>query len=122
MRTLALIIPIALLVAYSQLIVKWRTSEVNLTSSEHENILEKLMAYLSDPLIASGYIAALAGSFLWLFVISKISLSVGFPIYIGLTFLLVILGSWLILNETITTTKLIAVMMIFAGITIGLIK
>jgi multidrug transporter EmrE-like cation transporter len=122
MRLLVLIIPIALLVAYSQLIVKWRTSLVNITAPGNENIFEKLIAYLSDPFIATGYIAALVGSFMWLFVISKISLSIGFPIYIGVTFLLVILGSWLILHETITVTKLIAVLMIFAGITLGVIK
>lgn len=122
MRLLVLIIPIALLVAYSQLIVKWRTSVVNLTVPVNESIIEKLLAYLSDPFIASGYIAALAGSFLWLFVISKISLSIGFPIYIGVTFLLVILGSWLILHEAITVAKLMAVLMIFAGITLGVVK
>lgn len=122
MKLIVLVIPIALLVAYSQLIVKWRTSAVSLTTSESQSVIEKLITYLLDPYIVSGYIAALAGSFLWLFVISKISLSIGFPIYIGITFLLVILGSWLILHEPITLTKLIAVMMIFAGITLGAMK
>lgn len=122
MKLLVLVIPIALLVAYSQLIVKWRTSVVSQSTFENFSVLQKLFAYLFDPYIVSGYIAALAGSFLWLFVISKISLSIGFPIYIGITFLLVILGSWLILHEPITQTKLIAVMMIFAGITLGAMK
>lgn len=122
MKLLVLVIPIALLVAYSQLIVKWRTSAVSLPTSDSQSVVEKLFTYLLDPYIVSGYIAALAGSFLWLFVISKISLSIGFPIYIGITFLLVILGSWLILHEPITLTKLIAVMMIFAGVTLGAMK
>lgn len=122
MKLLALVIPIALLVAYSQLIVKWRASVVNITAPENQSIIEKLTAYLLDPYIVSGYIAALLGSFLWLFVISKISLSIGFPIYIGITFLLVILGSWLILHEPMTLIKLMAVLMIFAGVSLGAIK
>lgn len=122
MRLLAFILPIALLVAYSQLIVKWRTSVVKLGVPENQAVLDKLIAYLLDPYIFSGYIAALLGSFLWLFVISKISLSIGFPIYIGITFLLVMLGSWLVLHEAITPIKLIAVCMIFAGITLGAAK
>lgn len=122
MRLIAFILPIALLVAYSQLIVKWRTSVVKLGVPENQAVLDKLVAYLLDPYIFSGYIAALLGSFLWLFVISKISLSIGFPIYIGITFLLVMLGSWLILHEAITPIKLIAVGMIFVGITLGVAK
>lgn len=122
MRLIAFILPIALLVAYSQLIVKWRTSVVKLGVPENQAVLDKLIAYLFDPYIFSGYIAALLGSFLWLFVISKISLSIGFPIYIGITFLLVMLGSWLILHEAITPIKLIAVGMIFVGITLGVAK
>ena len=122
MKLLALVIPVALLVAYSQLVVKWRASIVTLKSSETQNILERLSSYLLDPFIFSGYVAALLGSFLWLLVISKVSLSIGFPIYIGVTFLLVIFGSWFFLHESITLTQLLAVLLIFAGITIGAIK
>ena len=122
MKLLALVMPVALLVAYSQLVVKWRASIVILKSSETQNILERLSSYLLDPYIFSGYVAALLGSFLWLLVISKVSLSIGFPVYIGVTFLLVIFGSWFFLNESITLTQLLAVLLIFAGITIGAIK
>lgn len=122
MKLLVSVLPIALLIAYSQLIVKWRTSIVNLTSAEDHHTMEKLMQYLCDPYILSGYIATLAGSFLWLFVISKITLSIGFPIYIGITFLLVIVGSWLILHESMTLIKLIAVLLILVGITLGAIE
>lgn len=122
MKLILFTLPVAILVAYSQLIVKWRTSVVMLNEFETQSILQKLVIYLLDPFIFSGYVAALAGSFLWLFVISKISLSTGFPIYIGITFLLVIMGSWIILNETITLTKMIAVLMILAGIILGVSK
>jgi multidrug transporter EmrE-like cation transporter len=122
MKLILFTLPVAILVAYSQLIVKWRTSVVMLHELETQSVLQKLVTYLLDPFIFSGYVAALAGSFLWLFVISKISLSTGFPIYIGITFLLVIMGSWIILNETITLTKMIAVLMILAGIILGVSK
>lgn len=122
MKLLALVMPVALLVAYSQLVVKWRASETALNLPESQSAFERLSGYLLDPFIFSGYVAALLGSFLWLLVISKVSLSIGFPVYIGVTFLLVIFGSWFFLHEAITLTQLIAVLLIFAGVTIGAIK
>jgi len=119
MKLLIYIMPVAVLVAYSQLIVKWRSSKNDLLEGNSGGVLKDLFLYLSDPYIISGYFMALLGSFLWLFVISKIPLSIGFPIYIAITFLLVILGGWLILGEQMTTIKLISVLVIFTGILIG---
>lgn len=122
MKTLSLIIPIALMVAYSQLIVKWRTSMVDFSSNQNLTIIKRLLSYIQDPYILSGYVMALLGSFLWLIVISKIPLSIGFPIYIGCTFLLVILGSLIWLNEPFSIYKLVAATLIFIGIVIGVVK
>lgn len=119
MKMLLYILPVSIFVAYSQLIVKWRTSAIDFSNNQTYNLVEKLVSYLSDPYILSGYLMALLGSFLWLFVISKISLSIGFPLYIGITFLLVILCSCLFLGEQMTTIKLISSLMIFFGILIG---
>lgn len=109
----------ALLVAYSQIMVKTRAA--NLVIGAHISILEKLLIYLLDPLIISAYASALIASFAWLFVITKLPLSIAFPIYIGLTFILVVFGSWLFLAETPGPTKLIAVILIFSGIVLGVL-
>jgi len=119
MKMFMYILPVTILMAYSQLIVKWRTAKVVIINTPSQGVLDKLLSFLSDPYIFSGYFMALLGSFLWLFVISKIPLSIGFPLYIGITFLLVILGSWLILDEQLTPIKLISAFIIFMGIVIG---
>ena len=119
MKTIIYTLPIALLVSYSQLILKWRTTLLSMTPSDHVSAIQKGLALILDPYIVSGYLAALIGSFLWLFVIAKIPLSTGFPIYIGLTFLLVISGSSAFLNEPINPNHLIAAVLILSGIYIG---
>ena len=122
MKILSIIIPIALMVAYSQLVVKWRTSMIYFSSDHNLTMIKRLLAYIQDPIILSGYVMALFSSFLWLIVISKIPLSIGFPIYIGCTFLFVILGSLLWLNEPFSIYKLVAATLIFLGIVIGVVK
>jgi multidrug transporter EmrE-like cation transporter len=78
-----------------------------------------LVKFVTDPVIISAYAAALIASFAWLFVITKLPLTVAFPVYIGVTFAMVLLGGWFFLSETLTATKLIAVLLIFSGIVLG---
>ena len=117
MRNYLMILPIALLVTYSQLIVKWRSSVVDQLPGA--GFLQHLIRFISDPVILSAYAAALFASFAWLYVVTKLPLTVAFPVYIGVTFAMVLLGGWFFLSETLTATKLIAVLLIFSGIVLG---
>lgn len=120
MKLLLTIFPVVLLVAYSQLIVKWRFNKFGITTDHGQSLFGQLVSILSDPFILSGYVAALLGSFIWLIVVSRLPLAIAFPIYIGLTFALVVTGSVLILGEPMTTMKLVGITLILAGIVIGI--
>lgn len=116
-KTYLLILPIALLVTYSQLIVKWRSNAMG--QEVAQDFSTQLFKFLSDPVILSAYGAALFASFAWLYVVTKLPLTVAFPVYIGVTFAMVLLGGWLFLSEALTTTKLVAILLIFGGIVVG---
>lgn len=117
MKTYLVILPIALLVTYSQLIVKWRSGTAgNETTLDFSS---QLFKFLSDPVILSAYGAALFASFAWLYVVTKLPLTVAFPVYIGMTFAMVLLGGWFFLSEALTATKLVSVLLIFGGIVLG---
>lgn len=118
MRLLLYVLPVAFLVAYSQLVVKWRAQLGGVVSLD-KNFIHKLAVYFSDGYILSAYAAALLGSFLWLVVVSRMPLSIGFPVYIGVTFFMVMLGSWLFLGESVSVTTMAAAALILAGIILG---
>jgi len=120
MKILLSVLPIAFLVAYSQVIIKWRMLGSDVSAIESLKLGERIFRYLSDPIIVSAYAAALLASFVWLYVITKLPLVVAFPIYIGMTFVLVILGGWLFLSESITTLKILSVFLILLGIIVGI--
>jgi multidrug transporter EmrE-like cation transporter len=113
-----LILPIALLVTFSQIIVKWRSNTVD--SMIGLNYWQQVLRYLADPVILSAYAAALIASFAWLYVVTHLPLTVAFPVYIGVTFVMVLFGGWYFLAETMSTTKLIAVFLIMSGIALGM--
>lgn len=83
------------------------------------NHTSRLFAYLSDPYIISAYVAALASSMTWLFVIEKHPVTIAFPLYIGLIVIMVITAGIFIFNEQMTITRIIAVLLILAGVFIG---
>ena len=112
-----MILPIALLVTYSQLMVKWRSNAAE--DFVAASFPQYLIKFLTDPVILSAYAAALFASFAWLYVVTKLPLTVAFPVYIGVTFAMVLLGGWFFLGETLSTPKIIAVMLILCGIVLG---
>lgn len=119
LRLLGYVGPTVFLVVYSQLISKWRIPTLGALPADNFDKAAFLIKALFDPYIASGVIAAFLGSLAWLAVISKIPLNVGFPAYYGLTFAFVILGSAWVLNEQITSLKLIGAGLILLGVVIG---
>lgn len=117
MKNYLLILPIALLVTYSQVIVKWRSNAMeSLVSTAFP---QRLAKFLTDPIILSSYAAALLASFAWLYVVTKLPLTVAFPVYIGVTFVMVSFCGWFFLSETLSVTKIVAVLFILCGIALG---
>jgi len=117
------ILPVAALVAYSQVIVKWRLIELGYRGDEI-TLWGKILGYLAllrDPIILSSFVAALLASFAWVLVVARFPLSWAFPVYQGLTFALVLVFSWLVLGEQLTGQKMLAVALILAGVALGVI-
>ena len=117
MKTYLLILPIALLITYSQLIVKWRSKTTG--DIIEAGFFQHLIRFLTDPIVLSAYAAALVASFAWLYVVTRLPVTVAFPVYIGVTFAMVLFGGWYFLAESFSTTKLIAIALIMIGIVLG---
>jgi len=119
MKIFLLTFPVALLVAYSQIMVKWRMLSIGTVDTQAMPLITKTLKYLADPFILSAYGTAFLSSLLWLYVVTKLPLVVAFPVYIGTTFVLVIAGGWYFLSEAITLIRLASVTLILAGIILG---
>lgn len=113
------IVPTILLVTYSQIILKWRIAKFGEIPYDNLDRLMFLLRALLDPFIASGVLAAFIASLTWIAAISKVPLNVGFPLYYGLTFALVIMCCICFLNEPVTGFKLIGIVLILIGVVIG---
>jgi multidrug transporter EmrE-like cation transporter len=113
-----LLLPVVLMVASSQLIVKWRTNTSPLTAAQGHG--EYLFKFITDPIILIAYAVALISSFGWLYVITRLPLTLAFPLYIGGTYALVLLGGWFFLAEIMTLSKAAAIALIMSGIALAI--
>jgi multidrug transporter EmrE-like cation transporter len=118
MKLLFAVLPTVMLVVYGQLISKWRIGHLFATVGSASGT-SRMLSYLSDPLILSSYAAALGGSVAWMFVVERQPISIAFPLYIGLTMLSVMVGSVALFGEHLSASRIIAILLIFAGVVLG---
>ena len=116
MRLLLFILPTLILSTYGQLVTKWRVTEMMGHQVERAGIFDRLLVYIVDPYIISAYIFSFMGSIAWMFVVEKFPVSVAFPAYVGMLFVIVSVGSSLMLKETITLQQAFGLMLIVAGV------
>lgn len=119
MRLLLLIAPTVLFAVYGQLITKWRVQSLSGGLGADAGIWARAAHYLGDPYVLSTYIAAIAGSLAWLFVVERAPIAVAFPLYVGSTVLIVALAGALLFGEVLTPSRLLGIALIVAGIAIG---
>ncbi|MBN1483240.1 MAG: EamA family transporter [Chloroflexia bacterium] len=65
--------------------------------------------------VLSGFALIFAGSIFWLVVISRIELSVAYPM-LGLSYVITVLASWLLLQERLSWQKLVGSLVICLGV------
>jgi multidrug transporter EmrE-like cation transporter len=118
MKLLMAVLPTILLTAYSQLIIKWRVAMLAATSAQSLSVSERTFAYLVDPFIISAYGFSLLSSVAWFFVCERHPVSIAFPVYVGVLFAIVTVGSALLLKETISIQHLAGLLLILVGVVV----
>jgi drug/metabolite transporter (DMT)-like permease len=86
-------------------------------SKQPEKILFLFKA-LIDPFIFSGFFSAFIASLFWMAAMKSFTLSYAYP-FMSLSFIAVLMFSNLLLNEQITSNKIIGVILISAGVIIS---
>jgi multidrug transporter EmrE-like cation transporter len=99
---------------YGQLILKWRIATMGPLPTNMVGKVSFLISLLFDPLIASGFAAALMASFARMAAMTKFELSHAYP-FMSMNFVFVLLLSGWLLNEPITFQKVFGVALIVLG-------
>ena len=102
------------LTVYGQLILKWRIVDLGQMPAGFREKLFWLVALCFEPWIFSGLVAAFFASLAWMAAMTRFELNYAYP-FTSLSFVLVLLLSSWLLNESVNAEKLIGVALIVAG-------
>lgn len=80
------------------------------------NIFSMASKSISQPAIPLGIISFVLALVCYLYVLSKLNLSIAYPIMTSLGFLIVILASWTFLKESITAIQIVGFVFIILGV------
>ena len=79
-------------------------------------ILPMVTQALTNPVLFLGIVSFGLALVAYCYVLSKVNLSIAYPLMTSLGFLIVILVSWLYLGETITKIQIVGFSLIIAGV------
>ena len=80
------------------------------------SLVDLLLNMLLNPVLIVGIICFALGLAAYCFVLTKLNLSVAYPIMTSVGYVIVIIASWLFLKETITLIQIVGFTFIIAGV------
>ena len=80
------------------------------------NIFSMASKSFAQPAIPLGIVSFILALICYLYVLSKLNLSIAYPIMTSMGFLVVILASWVFLKESITTIQIVGFVFIIMGV------
>ncbi|MFH1972775.1 MAG: 4-amino-4-deoxy-L-arabinose transferase [archaeon] len=115
-KCLLLILTSVLLIDTGQLTLKYGLNSLGEVSWGLSSLLATLSIVILNPFIWIGVILMASSAFTWLIALSKSELSYAYPI-LSFGYVIVSILSWIFFNEVMTTTKIIGLIVIAAGVT-----
>lgn len=114
--SVALILASILVSVVGQLFLKAGVSKLGTIGGEALANLPQLLGMVAtNPLIILGLACYGLGAAMWIVVLSRVELSLAYPM-LGLGYVLVLLTSWLIFGESVSSLRWFGTLMIVAGV------
>jgi multidrug transporter EmrE-like cation transporter len=107
-----------LLTVYGQLVLKWQVASAGALPAAAADRIGFLVRLVLSPWVLSGLAAAFLAFLCWAMALTKFQLSYAYP-FMSLAFALVLLLSALLFREELTLPKILGMLLIVLGITIG---
>jgi drug/metabolite transporter (DMT)-like permease len=76
---------------------------------------DSLWRTFTNWMVLTGFVLIFGASILWLVVISRVNLSWAYPM-LGLSYVIAVIASWLVLHEPLTWQKIVGSLIVCAGV------
>jgi drug/metabolite transporter (DMT)-like permease len=111
---LLLLVAIAFTVS-GELLLKAGMNQLGELNLEPSQAIPSLLRVFTTPIIVMGFTLIFTGSIFWLAVISRVPLSLAYPM-LSLSYIFGVAGAWIFLGEAVTLQRMIGVAIICTGV------
>ena len=111
---LVFILSTVFLTSVGQLVLKIGVDSISDQGIEAKSYASFLIDSFTSPLVIGGLMIYGAAVVLWLWVLSRVELSIAYP-FIGLSFVITLAFSVLLLNESVNSLRILGTLLIAAG-------
>ncbi len=87
-----------------------------LKEKQAANLVSFILGLILNPVLIAGIICFALGLAAYCYVLTKLNLSIAYPIMTSVGYVIVIIASWLFLKETITLIQIAGFAFIIAGV------
>lgn len=84
---------------------------------QSDQLAKLFVTVFSSPYILVGFLMYITGAVLWLFVLSKLDVSLAYP-YIGIGFIITMVVGTMFLGEALSMSRFVGTLLVVAGITL----
>ena len=112
-----MVIGYVVLNSFGALIIKYKINaigEVQLGSLK--SIVNYFIELLKSPLIICGILSIFISAFVWMTALSRLQISLAYPVAVGLNFFIVVTVALVFLKEQLSVEKVIGIVLIFVSI------
>ena len=114
LELLAVLVSVFLAVV-GQLLLKMGMLRVGKFSFNMSTLVYQYIKILLNPFVIAGLVSFFVSMLIWLYVLSRMELSLAYP-FVALNYILILFGSYFLFKETITPYKMIGVVVIIVGV------
>jgi len=112
-----MVIGYVVLNSFGALIIKYKINalgEIQLGSLK--SVINYFIELLKSPLIICGILSIFISAFVWMAALSRLQISLAYPVAVGLNFFIVVTAALIFLKEQLSVEKVIGIVLIFISI------
>ena len=103
--------------SFGALIIKYKINEMGtIQFSSYRFVIKYFYELIKSPLIICGIFSIFISAFVWMVALSRLQISIAYPVAVGLNFIVVVTVALIFFKEHLSVEKIIGIVLIFISV------
>ena len=103
--------------SFGALIIKYKINEMGtIQLSSYRFVIKYFYELIKSPLIICGIFSIFISAFVWMVALSRMQISIAYPVAVGLNFIVVVTFALIFFKEHLSVEKIIGIVLIFISV------